>query len=170
MIEKIKVALIAIIAITLIVNTYHDFSKENSENKTSEQITSKIAAKNSPSVKSVQQNKKPSAPPTTIKFDEMEYDFGNIKQNTKNEHIFKFTNTGKNPLIIEDARGSCGCTVPKWPKEPIPPGGTGEIQVVYSPGKQKGQQTKTVTIKANTEPPTTILKIKAFVEEVNENE
>ena len=69
-------------------------------------------------------------------------------------------------MLIESARGSCGCTVPNYPKQPIPPGQSGEIEVVYSPGKQKGLQTKSVTIIANTEPRTTVLQIKADVEEV----
>lgn len=102
-------------------------------------------------------------PKTNIKFTEMEHDFGTIEQDSRNPKTFTFTNTGENPLIISDAKGSCGCTVPKYPREPIPPGGTGEIEVVYSPGKQKNQQTKTVTITANTEPATTVLRITANV-------
>jgi hypothetical protein len=102
-------------------------------------------------------------PPTTIDFNKMEHDFGTIEQNTTNPYTFTFTNTGSEPLIISDARGSCGCTVPEYPREPVAPGETGEIKVVYSPGNQKNQQTKTVTITANTEPSTTVLRIKANV-------
>ena len=105
-------------------------------------------------------------PPTAVAFAETAHDFGTIKQDSKNTKVFKFTNTGDKPLLIESARGSCGCTVPNYPKQPIPPGQEGEIEVVYSPGKQKGQQTKSVTIIANTEPRTTVLQIKANVEEV----
>lgn len=108
----------------------------------------------------------PSGPVTSISFAESSYDFGKIKQDTKNNHLFRFTNTGSEPLIIKNATGSCGCTVPKYPKEPIPPGGTGEIEVEYSPGKQQGTQAKTVTITANTEPAQTQLTISANVEEV----
>ncbi|MBD3661235.1 MAG: DUF1573 domain-containing protein, partial [Arenibacter algicola] len=90
-------------------------------------------------------------------------DFGTIEQNTTNPKTFTFTNTGDEPLIISDAKGSCGCTVPSYPKAPIPPGGTGEIEVVYRPGQQKNQQTKTVTVTANTEPAQTVLRIKANV-------
>ncbi|KAA3652509.1 MAG: DUF1573 domain-containing protein [Bacteroidetes bacterium] len=102
-------------------------------------------------------------PKTTVQFEEMEYDFGKIDQNTHNPKTFKFTNTGNEPLIISDAKGSCGCTVPDYPKHPIQPGETGEISVVYNPGTQANQQTKTVTITANTEPSTTVLRIKANV-------
>jgi len=111
-----------------------------------------------------QQPPAPAGPPTTIAFEQMEHDFGTIKQNTENKHIFSFVNTGPNPLIIQDAKGSCGCTVPKYPKQPVPPGETAEIEVVYKPGTQKGNQTKTVTLTANTEPNQTVLKISAMVE------
>ncbi len=104
-----------------------------------------------------------SGPSTSIKFAAMEHDFGTIEQDSKNTQVFKFTNTGKEPLIISDAKGSCGCTVPNYPRNPIAPGETGEIEVVYSPGKQVNQQTKTVSITANTEPATTVLRIKANV-------
>lgn len=102
-------------------------------------------------------------PTTSIKFAAMEHDFGTIEQDSKNTQVFKFTNTGKEPLIISNATGSCGCTVPNYPRNPIAPGETGEIEVVYSPGKQVNQQTKTVSITANTEPATTVLRIKANV-------
>lgn len=108
----------------------------------------------------------PQGPPTNIAFPQLEHDFGTIKQDTKNKHVFKFTNSGTEPLIIQDAKGSCGCTAPKYPREPIAPGAMGEIEVEYSPGKQKGSQSKTVTITANTTPAQTILQIKADVEEV----
>jgi hypothetical protein len=101
-----------------------------------------------------------------MNFGSYEHDFGNIKQDTENKHVFSFTNTGKEPLIIESAQGSCGCTVPNYPKEPIPPGGQGTIEVVYKPGKQENAQQKTVTVVANTEPKQTTLRIKANVEKV----
>src|SRR5690606_332492 len=103
---------------------------------------------------------------TSIQFAENSHDFGKIKQDSKHTKVFKFTNTGKEPLIIENATGSCGCTVPDYPKEPIKPGATGEIVVEYSPGKQQGAQTKTVTITANTDPIVTTLNISADVEVV----
>ena len=83
---------------------------------------------------------------------------------------FVFTNTGEEPLIISKAKGSCGCTVPNWPKEPILPGKSGKIDVVFRPSKgQAGsKQTKTVTVSANTSPENTILKITAFVNKAAE--
>jgi hypothetical protein len=100
---------------------------------------------------------------TSMVFDTYDYDFGDVKQETENEQIFKFKNTGKEPLVITSAKGSCGCTVPQYPKQPIEPGQSGEIKVVYSPGKQQYKQSKTVTITANTDPETTVLKIYANV-------
>lgn len=103
------------------------------------------------------------APATRIEFSKMEHDFGKIKQDSENTYEFSFKNTGKNPLIITSAKGSCGCTVPEYPTEPVQPGQSGKIKVKYSPGKQSGDQEKTVTIEANTDPVQTILKIKAKV-------
>ncbi|MCB0395162.1 MAG: DUF1573 domain-containing protein [Flavobacteriales bacterium] len=108
----------------------------------------------------------PAGPTTGIKFEEESFDFGNVPQHSTNKHTFKFTNTGEHPLIISNATGSCGCTVPDYPKEPIAPGKTGVINVEYKPGTQKGNQTKTVTVTANTEPAQTRVNITAFVEEV----
>ncbi|MBP8824804.1 MAG: DUF1573 domain-containing protein, partial [Flavobacteriales bacterium] len=91
------------------------------------------------------------------------HDFGKIMQDSQNHYAFKFTNTGKEPLVITNAVGSCGCTVPDYPKHPIKPGESGEIKIEYKPGKQEGLQNKTVTITANTEPAQTVLNITADV-------
>ncbi len=104
-------------------------------------------------------------PKTSIRFSKDSHDFGEIEQDTENKYSFTFTNTGLEPLIIKNARGSCGCTVPNYPKDPIMPGKTGQIDVVYKPAKQKGNQSKTVTVSANTDPENTILKISANVNE-----
>ena len=75
---------------------------------------------------------------------------------------FVFTNTGKEPLIIEKAKGSCGCTVPEWPKEPILPGETGKIKVNYDE-KRVGSFNKSVTITSNAQNTTQIIKIKGKI-------
>jgi hypothetical protein len=106
-----------------------------------------------------------SAKTTTIKFDELTHDWGSIKEGEKMTHIFKFKNTGSNDLIISDARGSCGCTVPEWPKEPIKAGKTGELKVVFDSNGKPGAQSKTVTVTANTDPANTMLVIKGNVKE-----
>lgn len=97
-------------------------------------------------------------------FEKTEHDFGKITQDHPVEYTFKFTNSGSEPLIISDARGSCGCTVPQYSKEPIPVGGTGEIQVSFDPKGKTGVQRKTVTISANTNPARTTLNIVSEIE------
>jgi len=98
-----------------------------------------------------------------IKFENEEYDFGTINEGDIVEHTFTFTNTGESPLVIEKATASCGCTVPKWPKDPIPVGQTGEIQVRFNSKNKPNQQIKTITITANTDPVISRLRIKGFV-------
>jgi hypothetical protein len=70
----------------------------------------------------------PSGPLPSFQFEEDTYDFGTITEGTVAEHTFRFTNVGESPLIISSATASCGCTVPSYPKEPIPVGGRGEIR------------------------------------------
>lgn len=103
-----------------------------------------------------------------IKFNEMEFDFGTINEGDIVNHIFKFTNVGKAPLIIDKATASCGCTVPDWPKKPIGIGETGKISVRFDSKNKPNQQIKTVTISANTEPTLTRLRIKGFVTPKNQ--
>jgi len=97
-----------------------------------------------------------------ITFAEKEFDFGTIEQGTKVEHVFKFTNTGDAPLVIVNAKSSCGCTVPTYPKTPIAPGDSAEMLVKFN-GSGKNQVSKTITVTANTEAGKEIIKIKAFV-------
>ncbi len=97
-----------------------------------------------------------------MSFEKAEHDFGTIEQGTPQETVFMFTNTGNAPLIITDAKSSCGCTVPNPPKDPIAPGETGELKVNFN-GSGQNQVTKTITVTANTEKGSEILRIKAFV-------
>lgn len=98
-----------------------------------------------------------------FKWEKTEYNFGNIPQNVPATATFKFTNTGKVPLVISSAQGSCGCTVPEWPKEPIAPGKTGEIKATYN-AANPGQFTKTVSITANVDGGVIVLTLKGNVE------
>lgn len=109
------------------------------------------------------QNPPLNIPLTSVSFDKMEHNFGKIKQGDKVKTIFKFTNTGKENLIIQNALGSCGCTVPSYPKEPLAPGKTAEMVVEFDSNGKEGEQTKTVTVEANTEPRQTVLTIKSTV-------
>jgi hypothetical protein len=88
-----------------------------------------------------------------MKFEKESHDFGKMPVGDKVSYDFKFTNTGKSPLIITDGYASCGCTKPEWPKTPIKPGDTGVIHVTFnSQGKSPGLQDKLITITANTTP------------------
>lgn len=98
-----------------------------------------------------------------MKFEETTHDFGNVQSGVKQFYSFKFTNTGEVPLVITSAKGSCGCTVPEVPKEPIKPGEQGELKVNFDPSGS-GQTEKTVTIKANTKTGTEIVRIQAYIE------
>jgi hypothetical protein len=103
---------------------------------------------------------------TTMSFDKLEHDFGKVKADTDNKTVFYVTNTGKKPLIIEGVSASCGCTTPTKPEQAIQPGKKDKIEVVFhpKPGQLK-EQSKTVTVTANTDPKMVVLNIKAFVEE-----
>jgi hypothetical protein len=100
---------------------------------------------------------------TKIEFYETIHDFGKINEGEKVQHKFKFKNVGNAPLIIQRTSTSCGCTVPTHTKDPVPPGGEGEINVEYNSKDREGQIEKSVIVFANTDPPTTKLKIKVFV-------
>jgi hypothetical protein len=97
-----------------------------------------------------------------ITFEKTLHDYGVINQNGNGEYEFKFTNTGTAPLLIKLAKGTCGCTVPEWPREPIQPGAAATIIVSYDT-KRVGTFAKGVTITANTEPSISNLKIKGEV-------
>ena len=112
----------------------------------------------------------PAGPITTIEFEEVEYDYGMVMEGEKVVHEYKFKNTGDEPLIISNAKGSCGCTVPDWPREPIAPGESNVIKVQFD-SKNKGKvggapQSKRVTITANTDPVNSYLTIKGKVDKV----
>jgi len=109
-------------------------------------------------IKPVVQN--PNAP--EIVFETEVMDYGNVEYNGDGVRIFKFKNTGKEPLIITNAKGSCGCTVPTWPREPIMPGKSGVIKVKYATNRV-GRFSKTVTISSNAKTPTKRLTIKGEV-------
>ena len=96
-------------------------------------------------------------------FTEKEFDFGTINEGEKVEHVFTFTNTGKADLVIVDAKGSCGCTVPVFKKEPIKPGETSEMKVTFDSTGKPGAQQKSVNITANTSSGNELLTIKAQV-------
>ena len=103
-----------------------------------------------------------------ITFDRIFHDFGTIKEGEIAKTVFSFTNTGENDLYIVDAIGSCGCTVPKYPKNiPIKPGESGEIEVNFDSNGRPSLQQKMVKVSANTLSGGELLRIQAFVEPKN---
>lgn len=97
-----------------------------------------------------------------IVFEQTTIDYGTIEHNADGDRYFKFKNTGKKPLIITGANGSCSCTVPEYPREPIAPGKTGQIKVHYATD-HIGAINRTVTIFSNSSTPTVVLTIKGMV-------
>src|SRR5215213_10177802 len=85
-----------------------------------------------------------------ITFEKQTHDFGDMVQGDKVEHTFYFVNTGNEPLLITNVQVQCGCTTPKgYPREPIPPGGKGELTIAFNSAGKIGRQNKTVTVISN---------------------
>ena len=99
----------------------------------------------------------------TLKFETMTHDFGEIPEGPLAEYDFVFTNTGKKPVIITSAEGSCGCTTAKYTKDPIRPGETSKIHVMYNTVNRPGPISKIVTVLSNAAEPTMVLHIKGNV-------
>ncbi|MDY0779904.1 DUF1573 domain-containing protein [Tenacibaculum sp. IB213877] len=98
-----------------------------------------------------------------ITFDKEVFDFGTVNEGDVVETTFKVTNTGKSNLVITNAKATCGCTVPTWPKEAIEPGETADIQVKFNTSGKSNKQSKTITLDTNTDKATVFLKIKGIV-------
>jgi len=98
-----------------------------------------------------------------IEFEKDIHDFGKLITGEKGVCTFKFTNTGNSDLVISQVKSSCGCTVPRYPKEPIKPGESSAIKVTFDSSGRKGVQNKGITIVSNCQPNSTILRIKAQV-------
>lgn len=99
-----------------------------------------------------------------FKFETEEHNFGKITQGESVTYEFKFTNTGSEPLIISKAEGSCGCTVPIWPKEPVMKGQQSTIKVTFNSAGKMGVQDKTVTLTSNAKQNPVVLHMKGTVE------
>jgi len=98
-----------------------------------------------------------------ISFTALEHDFGKVEEGEKVAFIFSFENKGPGNLVITSASTSCGCTVPKYDKRPIPPGEGGSLEVVFNTSGYNGMQIKTITVGSNSKTPVTVLKIIAYV-------
>ncbi len=107
---------------------------------------------------------KPAQP--VFRFDRTEHDFGRLIDGEKVSYSFRFVNDGNADLLIAQAKGSCGCTVPSFPQTPIKPGEEGFIEITFDTSGRPGFQSKTVTVIANTVPATVVLTVKANIEKL----
>ena len=169
--KKIQIGLLALVGLLLIANLFGGgftkwFSKSEGdrlrESAASGLISSGASSGNIPGT-NVNKTDTPSGPLTTIRYESEKYEFGVVDEGEVVKHLFKFTNTGNEPLIISNCKGSCGCTVPTWPHEPIPPGATGEIKVEFNTKGKPGNQSKRVTVTANTVPTDTYIEVSGEV-------
>jgi hypothetical protein len=102
-----------------------------------------------------------------IIFREYQHDFGKVAEGEKVSYSFAFDNKGTANLILSSATTTCGCTVPKYDTKPIPPGTSGNLEVVFDTSGRNGMQTKTITVKSNATTPVVLLKITAEVVSTN---
>ena len=103
-----------------------------------------------------------------IKFEKTVHDYGTIEQGSDGSFEFHFTNEGKTPLILNNVRSSCGCTVPSWTREPLQPGAGGSIKVVYNTASI-GAFSKSVTVNSNAKNSDVVLMIKGIVVQKSSN-
>jgi hypothetical protein len=131
-----KMLVLALVAMSFASCQQSSSSAADTTDSTGTQVSSAMAATDAP----------------VMSFETINYDFGKVKEGEKVQYEFKFTNTGKSPLIISDATATCGCTVPEPPKDPIKPGATAVIKVVFDTMGKSGLQDKVVTITSNGNP------------------
>lgn len=164
MLKQLKVSVLALLAVAFLASCANDSDvREKARQSVTPSTTvtpeDGLAASMDDDATIGVQPMEPAGPTTSMTFKETTFDFGSVDAGEKVRHVYKFTNSGKEPLLISNARGSCGCTVPQWPKEAIQPGADGEIVVEFDSGGKSGRQTKTVTLTANTDPAQTTLTI-----------
>ena len=164
-----RISLLMLSAAMLMVSCKKDDASSKIDNATGEIAPADPNAVNpEPKLAAPEVNTNPAPKPVDGKYPQMslyekEFNFGSINQGDKVEHTFTFKNTGEADLIISDARASCGCTVPEYPKTAIKPGKTGDIRVKFNSEGKRGQTLKTVTISCNTATGSEILKIKTNI-------
>ena len=160
-----KAKLILLIVIAASLTACKDKEAEKKIAALEARLTELEGKKNVPSQPVIQAppEVKPEGPLPVMQFDQMEHDFGTINEGQKVTHVYKFKNTGDAPLIIQEAKGSCGCTASDWTKTPIPAGGEGFVKAEFDSNGKPNVQNKTVTVTANTWPKQTTLKFKAMV-------
>ena len=161
MLKQIKLGLLATLVVGMLA------SCQNSNSGVKDEARQAVETAVQPAQNAVQPAAQtaevPTGPTTEMSFQETEFDFGTITEGEKVSHTYKFTNTGDEPLILSNAKGSCGCTVPVWPREPIAPGASADVTVEFNSKNKRGQKNQKVTITANTNPPQTFIYLKGEV-------
>lgn len=139
------------------------FSSNAQEKKTESKEVKKEPLPTTVAAPAAQEKKEvnPNAPILNLK--EENYVFGEVAEGPQVTHEFKFTNNGKEPLVLANVRASCGCTTPSWPKEPILPGKESTILVTYNTQGRPGPFTKSITITSNASEPNKVIYIKGEV-------
>ena len=144
-----------LLILTFLVISCDDAVKKVNSNE--KKISSKVIMNNQ-TLENSKNNNQP-----IVQFVKEEHNFGDITQGEVVSHNFVIKNSGKSDLIISSAKGSCGCTVPVWPKDPIKPGAEAEIKVTFNSNGRSGSQTKKVTVLTNAIPNTKVLTIRGNV-------
>jgi hypothetical protein len=153
-----KGRLVIAIALTALIGCKEDTSKEdNKDLLTTDLVTNPRSAEG---IDTVAFNALP-----TMDFKDTVHNFGTMREGESSTYEFEFTNNGKSPLIISSASGSCGCTVPEYPREPIQPGEKGIMKVMFNSNDKMGHQEKSVSISTNSKRGNHMLYIKADVKE-----
>lgn len=154
MLKQLKVGILAVALIGFLASCQNANQgvREAARENVSNAVQPATSATQTPAQPAV-----PAGPTTVMAFNETTFDFGTVPEGEKVAHTYTFTNTGNEPLILSDAKGSCGCTVPQWPREPIAPGEDAVVTVEFNSKGKKGKRNQKVTITANTNPPQTFI-------------
>jgi len=163
------VVMVMIAGILMMQSCKNDSDVKKSAREKLHQTDQKIA-KTSKQAKDVIKKvaEEPVGPLTTVEFKNKVYDFGTVMEGEYVEHDFEFKNTGNEPLILKKVKPSCGCTVPTWPRDPIPPGKTGIIHAKFNTARRGrpggAPQNKHITVTGNIEGGKVVLTLKGKVD------
>ncbi len=134
-------------------------AQDSSQIPSSEEAGSSVRAP----LTSLSSSRKDTLPLTNVEFDQYVVDFGTLTSGEEFTYTFHFRNTGEAPLVIQEVRTSCGCTVPVWPRKPILPGETGELTVVYNSTGHQGHIVRKVLVYANVPNSPIVLQLRGNV-------
>jgi len=165
--RTMKKIIASILILAVASTSFAQTSKQNAKVESKEVKKEPLPALVAAPTQNTTETKTDSTPPNPnaakMSFKEETYNFSEIPEGPQVTHEFKFSNTGKEPLILSNVRASCGCTTPSWPKEPVLPGKDAVILVTYNTQGRPGSFNKTITITSNANEPNKIISIKGEV-------